>query len=165
MSFTPSTAILSFTAAFFLVRFRLHEASRQEHKIEHQLENGSAPRPSTDSKAHTASPPSPPSPPLQPAIFSADPRLEQVGPFRRGQPPTHLLENCHTLCMVLAVVGFVLALAGALCYVWAMLPLSSSILASAFLGLCLTAAVGAIFLPQGYSLLLGPIQVTDNSTY
>ncbi|THH28910.1 hypothetical protein EUX98_g5292 [Antrodiella citrinella] len=74
-------AILSFFAAFFLIRYRLREAKREESKVEE-----GSPEKSTDS--HN--------------IFSANPHLEPFGPFHRGNPPTHLLENCHTLCMWLS---------------------------------------------------------------
>jgi hypothetical protein len=97
---------------------------------------------------------------IDPPIFSSDPQLEAVGPFRRGTPPTHLLESCHTLCMLLAVAGFVMAMVGVLCYVWAMLPASSCVLASACVGVCVVAAVLAIFLPQNVSLF-SPSYVID----
>ncbi|KAH8087795.1 hypothetical protein BXZ70DRAFT_533173 [Cristinia sonorae] len=108
-------AILSFFAAFFLVRYRLKEATREERKVEEGHANGSE-------GIH---------------IFSTNPHLEPFGPFRRGQPPTHLLENCHTLCMWLSAVGFVLALAGVVCFTWALLPGSVSIFASTCMGVCL----------------------------
>lgn len=106
-------AILSFFAAFFLIRYRLREATREELKVEL-------------------------SDPLQKnqPIFSSNPHLETVGPFRRGQPPIFLLENCHTLCMVLSGIGFILALAGVLCFAWARMPVSVSVFASACMGVC-----------------------------
>lgn len=139
-------AILSFVAAFFLVRFRVHEASRQEHKAEHKLEAGAH----RDTK----------SPSAPPGIWSSNPRLEQVGPLRRGSPPTHLLESCHTLCMVLAAVGFVLAMAGILCYVWACLPTSSIVLSTVAITLSLLAATAALVLPENVSMLY-PVHVVE----
>lgn len=116
----------------------MHEASREEHKVEHKLNNENA---SLASSEHETSLP----------IFSANPHIEEVGPFRRGQPPTQLLEHCHTLCMILAAVGFVLAKLGVICYVWAMLPLSARVVATVCMGLCLTGFVGVIILPPSFS--------------
>ena len=143
---TLEIAILSFTAAFFLVRSRVKEASRQELKVEikeavHRSNGHSNGNPLDTSQAHDSSglPEGVDVSQLSGAeldqlkeqvlnqpIFSADPRLEAVGPFRRGKPPTHLLESCHTLCMLLSVLGFIMAMVGVLCYGWAMLPRSSS---------------------------------------
>ncbi|TCD66744.1 hypothetical protein EIP91_000985 [Steccherinum ochraceum] len=119
-------AILSFFAAFFLVRYRLNEATRAERKVEAGLAK-------SQSSGATSHP-----------IFSTNPHLEPIGPFRRGHPPTHLLENCHTLCMWLAAVGFVLALAGVVCFTWALLPGSVSIFASTCMGVCLIGGACAV---------------------
>ncbi|KAH9920903.1 uncharacterized protein B0H18DRAFT_1022596 [Fomitopsis serialis] len=121
-------AIISFLAAFFLVRYRLKEAAKEEIKIE----TGITP---TSSKSA-----------LKTGIWTANPHLEEMGPFRRGGPPTRLLEHLHTLCMWLAVVGFALALAGALCYTWARLSRSASIFASACMAVSWFAALGAVFI-------------------
>ncbi|KAH8087794.1 hypothetical protein BXZ70DRAFT_533150 [Cristinia sonorae] len=118
-------AILSFFAAFFLIRYRLREAKREEHKIE----DGATSKGTAHNESH---------------IFSSNPHLEPFGPFRRGQPPTHLLANCHALCMWLSAVGFVLALVGVLCFAWAQLPSSVSIFASVCMGVCLVGGVFAI---------------------
>ncbi|KAI0717468.1 hypothetical protein C8Q72DRAFT_891508 [Fomitopsis betulina] len=120
-------AIISFLAAFFLVRYRLREATKQEIKIETGLTPDSS------------------SPELKTGVLSTNPHLEEMGPFRRGGPPTHLLEHLHTLCMWLALVGFVLALAGALCYAWARLSRSASIFASACMAVSWAAAFLAFF--------------------
>jgi hypothetical protein len=157
-----TSAILSFLAAFFLVRFRLREASRQEHKAEQSDKNGKDRKDgkaSDDDHKESKTPPAGgnPSP-----IFSSNPQLEQVGPFRRGQPPTNLLEACHTLCMLLSVLGFIMAMVGVLCYTWAMLPRSSGILSSACIGFCVIAAVAAIFMPQSMSLF-APVHVVEPS--
>lgn len=122
-----SAAIISFLAAFFLVRYRLKEAKREELKVE----LGVTPNASQSGEA---------------PVWTSDPHLEQVGPFRRGKPPTHLLEHCHSICMWLAAVGFILALTGVLCYSWAMLPRSAGIFASVVMAVCWIACAGAIFL-------------------
>ncbi|KIP11348.1 hypothetical protein PHLGIDRAFT_124988 [Phlebiopsis gigantea 11061_1 CR5-6] len=150
-------AILSFIAAFFLVRFRLHEASRQEHEIEAQADHNAAPvrgeGGTSESKLRSS----------DTAIWSANPQLEQVGPFRKGKPPTHLLETCHTLCMVFSVLGFILALVGVVCYAWAMLPVSSQILCTVTIGLCLVVSTVALFMPPGHSLF-APSHAIDGAT-
>ncbi|CCM06464.1 uncharacterized protein FIBRA_08729 [Fibroporia radiculosa] len=139
-------AILSFLAAFFLIRYRLKEAKRAEDVIE------SGPPQPTPHTSPFATPPQPPAK-LQtqstnaPAgIWSTSPHLEQVGPFSRSKPPTSLLEHCHSLCMWLAAVGFVLALAGVLCYSWSRLPRSASILSSVCMGVCIVLGIGAVFI-------------------
>ena len=119
-------AILSFFAAFFLVRYRLKEATRAELKAEEGVKSDSM-----HSDSHSR-------------IFTSNPHLEPFGPFRRGQPPTQLLENCHALCMWLAAVGFVLAITGVVCFTWALLPGSVSIFASTCMGICLVGGGFAI---------------------
>ncbi|KZT72252.1 hypothetical protein DAEQUDRAFT_809150 [Daedalea quercina L-15889] len=119
-------AIISFLAAFFLVRYRLKEATKAEIKIE----TGITPT-STDGNVKAS------------GIFTTNPHLEEIGPFRRGGPPTRLLEHLHALCMWLAVVGFALALAGALAYTWSRLSRSAGIFASTCLGVAWLAAVAA----------------------
>ncbi|KAI0334965.1 hypothetical protein GY45DRAFT_1431053 [Cubamyces sp. BRFM 1775] len=130
-------AILSFLAAFFLIRYKLTVAKREERKVESGLADSAC----TPERAHVQTGSD------SPPIFSSDPHLEQVGPFRRGQPPTHLLDHCHSLCMRLSAVGFVLALVGVLAFAWAKLALSSGIFASACVAVCLFLSVGAIFWP------------------
>ncbi|KAL1942623.1 hypothetical protein VTO73DRAFT_4863 [Trametes versicolor] len=129
-------AIISFLAAFFLIRYKLTAAKREEHKVESGLANAATPVESRESTQ-----------PTFPPIFSSDPHLEQVGPFRRGQPPTHLLDHCHSLSMWLAAVGFVLALAGVLCFTWARFALSSSVFATVCVVVCLVSGIAAFFWP------------------
>lgn len=127
-------AVISFLAAFFLIRYKLKEATKQEHKVE----EGTSVTPST--KSTSSSTPGN-------YIFSRNPHLEQVGPFngRDKQPPTHLLRRCHALCMWLAAIGFVLALMGIMCFAWAQMPMSVSIFSSICAGLCVVAGLVAIF--------------------
>ena len=108
------------------MRYRLQEATKQEIKIE----QGYTPEAS--------------SPELKTGIFTTNPHLEEIGPFRGG-PPTRLLEHLHTLCMWLALVGFALALAGALCYAWARLSRSASIFATVCMAVSWLAALVAFF--------------------
>lgn len=125
-------AILSFFAAFFLVRFRLKEAKHDEHKAENQ--------PSSDKESQKAPPQR-----NQP-IFSSNPHLETYGPWQGSQPPTVFLEYCHRLCLWTSAVGFILAMAGVLCLAWARMPLSVSIFCSACAGTCLLAGVVTVII-------------------
>ncbi|PIL33519.1 hypothetical protein GSI_04142 [Ganoderma sinense ZZ0214-1] len=117
-------AIISFLAAFFLIRYKLSVAKREERKIEGGVGTVSSS-----------------------SVWSANPHLEQVGPFRRGTPPTHLLDHCHSLCMWLSAIGFALAIAGVMCFAWSRLALSASIFASVCCAACLVSGVAVVFWP------------------
>lgn len=144
-------AILSFIAAFFLVRFRVQEATHDEIKAElgrspslsptSQTANGDA----VEGKAAKGLDD------VDPPIFSTDPHLEQVGPWDKGAPPMLLLDHCHALCMFLSMIGFTLAMVGIMCYIWAWLPLSSSVVSTAFVGFCIALGMVAIFAPKSFS--------------
>ncbi|EPT00459.1 hypothetical protein FOMPIDRAFT_1049779 [Fomitopsis schrenkii] len=107
-----SAAIMSFLAAFFLVRYRLHEAAKQEVQLELQDTPGT---PDSDAKT---------------SVLMKDWHMEEVGPFGGGRPPIHLLKYLHILCMWLSLAGFALALAGALCFTWEQLTISAGAFAS-----------------------------------
>ncbi|KAI0753135.1 hypothetical protein C8Q80DRAFT_495656 [Daedaleopsis nitida] len=126
-------AIMSFFAAFFLIRYKLSMAKHQERRVEIRvaLRNGEA---GIDT-------------PSSASVWTTNPHLEQVGPFRRGQPPTHLLDHLHSLCMALSAIGFALALAGVMCFLWSRLATSAGIFASACMGVCLVSGAGAVFWP------------------
>jgi len=137
-------AIISFLASFVLVRYKLIEAKKEELKAEAITGSGLVTSPTsikhhdvekTADANHRHSPPrdSTTGEPIQ----SCDPRLEQVGPFSSKQPPTALLSRCHSLCISLAAVGFILALMGILCYAWAVQPLSVAAFSSGIMALCL----------------------------
>lgn len=51
-------------------------------------------------------------------------------------PPVRLLSNCHTLSVMMAVLGFILALLGILTFAWTSLPTGVASFASACLGAC-----------------------------
>ncbi|KAK7036410.1 hypothetical protein VNI00_011607 [Paramarasmius palmivorus] len=145
-------SFISFVGAFFLVRFKVKEARKQEQKIE-GVDPSSIPQSKgsvildmaakqiTDSPK-TAFPASPSTPRLN--VWSADPQLVQVGPFLR-QPPINLLSRCHFLCILCTVLGFLLALAGVILLAWARHPLTVAITASVFVGLCLASGFGIMF--------------------
>ncbi|KDR75689.1 hypothetical protein GALMADRAFT_495701 [Galerina marginata CBS 339.88] len=157
-----NAAIISFLAAFYLIRYKLKVAkseeaqatgSKQKEVVEsptamstfHGADRAErAPLPSINSEHETDPIPgmvriSSPLSPNRP-IYSTNPHLVQVGPFQ-GHPPTHLLGRCHALCIFLTVLGFVLALMGILCFAWERLPLSVSISASFFMALCMFAGL------------------------
>ncbi len=105
-------AFISFFAAFFLIRFKVTEANKEE-----LLAGGT----------------------VQPdEILCANPRLVQAGPFHE-QLPLDLLNKCHLLTILLSTFGFLLALMGILCLAWASQPVSVSIFTSVCLCLCLGA--------------------------
>ena len=83
--------------------------------------------------------------PINIPIFTTDPHLEQVGPFRTRQPPTGLLERAHTLCISMATVGFVLIMIGIVFWAWAQLSISVSVAATAAVVMCTGPAVGILF--------------------
>ncbi|KAI0829649.1 hypothetical protein BC628DRAFT_1055951 [Trametes gibbosa] len=144
-------AIISFLAAFFLIRYKLTVAKREERKVEAGHGGGAAGSPSSASSGSGSGSESRSRQGTQTEsrapIFSSDPHLEQVGPFRRGEPPTHLLDHCHSLCMWLAAVGFVLALVGVLCFAWARFALSTSVFATVCMVVCLVSGVVAVLRP------------------
>ena len=135
-------AIMSFFAAFFLIRYKLSMAKREERKAVGHVHP--RPPPPTQLGPNTA----PQAQPLGPnesvqtmrsaettsSVWSSNPHLEQVGPFRRGRPPTHLLDHCHSLCMWLSAIGFVFALVGVMCFAWARLAGSAGVFASVCMG-------------------------------
>ncbi|KAI0779818.1 hypothetical protein C8Q74DRAFT_1261299 [Fomes fomentarius] len=138
-------AIMSFFSAFFLIRYKLALAKQVNKDVEKGASEGSAQHAGGQNARSSSH--SPPMDPGLPAIFSSNPHLEQVGPFRRGQPPTQLLDHCHSLCMWLAAIGFVLAMAGVVCFAWSRLALSSAIFASGCMGVCLLTSLAAFFWP------------------
>ncbi|RPD57711.1 hypothetical protein L226DRAFT_165071 [Lentinus tigrinus ALCF2SS1-7] len=122
-------AIMSFFAAFFLIRYKLSMAKREEHKVQISDNKGGVDTVSSSS------------------IWSSNPHLKQVGPFRRGQPPTHLLDHLHSLCLGLSATGFILSLVGVMCFVWSRLARSAGAFASVCMGACLISGVAAVFWP------------------
>ena len=149
-------AILAFFSAFFLIRYKLTIAKQEERRVESEAVGSDHPSARLHPRdlelgdvesEHHALASSPEEDPGMPAIFSSDPHLEQVGPFRRGKPPTHLLEHCHTLCMWLAAGGFVLALIGVGGFAWSRLARSGSVFALGCLLVCVVASLTAFFWP------------------
>ncbi|KAH7921015.1 hypothetical protein BV22DRAFT_1039139 [Leucogyrophana mollusca] len=160
-------AVLSFLAAFLIIRYKLKEATKEELMME-GIQVVSSPLGGSlrvKSVERDASDPEGPGPmmhensspvtarsdssdsqgrnlrsgstPAEPPIFSKNPHIEQVGPFRWNITSTqssHLLSRFHTLCILLAATGFVLAIMGIILYAWALQPIEVSVFATACLG-------------------------------
>ncbi|KDQ52837.1 hypothetical protein JAAARDRAFT_39818 [Jaapia argillacea MUCL 33604] len=142
-----SAAVISFLAAFLLIRFKLTEAKNQEAKVtitdfvqspvdlekndsSEGIANGH------DRQSSARNPKVPQSHPTEPPLFSSDPHLETVGLFR-AQPQTHLLSRCHGLCIWLAAGGFSLALVGIVAMSWSLMPQSVAVFTSTCMVVCL----------------------------
>lgn len=158
-----TSAIISFIGAFFLVRYELDEAKKEERNVKKHTVTEAPVSHSPDSergipfRKRTQEAPIKTDPvpgPVkintvssEPPIWSSNPHLVQVGPFR-GQPPTHLLGRCHTLCIFLAFLGFVLALMGIVCFAWDRYPTSVSAFTTVCMGFCLIVGGAVLILPD-----------------
>ena len=80
-------------------------------------------------------------------LWSSNPHLVQVGPFR-GKPPANILGRCHSLSVFLATVGFVLAMTGIGCFAWARQTQSVKIFTTAWIAICVTLGVGILIVPD-----------------
>lgn len=85
-------------------------------------------------------------PPQNQIIWSTNPRLVQVGPFKT-KVPIELLSRCHSLCVFLTFLGFILAIIGLLSFSWDRLPMSIGIGASVALGFCLISGAFILIFP------------------
>ena len=144
-------AVLSFLGAFLLIRYKLKEATHEEMVAEGLVDSPLVfevgAQPTMRKAANDGTAPSTQGPKarngtyaVEPPIISANPHLEQVGPFR-SSVSSHLLSRAHGLCVFLAAIGFVLAIIGIVCYAWASYPLSISIFTSTCLGTAVLAMV------------------------
>lgn len=131
--------MMSFLAAFMLIRYKIQEAYHEEEeaigarsKVTTSPVSGSpdVERESIKSLPRQAT-----------VVRSANPHLVQVGPFRK-KLPLNLLRRIHLLCILLTMVGFVLALVGIMCLTWYRQPLAASVFATACIGFCLVSAIG-----------------------
>ena len=155
-------AIISFLAAFCLIRYKLTVAQKEEEEIEENLVKSPKPMSLNDPEKARGFQTTPYADDLRTVrrpvrvnsrlsgdkvIWSTNPRLEQVGPFQ-GPPPTELLARCHSLCVFLSFLGFLFALVGSISFTWDKLPLSISISTSIATILCLVAAILIIIVPS-----------------
>jgi len=151
------TAIISFLAAFYLIRHKLTVAQKEEERFEEHVAD--SPKPMHLNEVETAlgsrtCPSSSYAGPVRrlvssgdPIIWSTDPHLVHVGPFQ-GRPPTLLLARCHSLCVFLAFLGFLLALMGVISFSWDRLPQSISISISILSIFCFVAAILILIVPS-----------------
>jgi hypothetical protein len=145
-------AVLSFLAAFLLINLKMKEATREELIAEgiklvnsplggfarvKDVERDPA---DADGRNGTTKPAAEPQMSkgslVEPPIISTDPHIEQVSRFM-SSIPYQLLSRIHALCVAFAAIGFVLAIAGIICYAWALQPPS----VSAFTSVCLGGAI------------------------
>jgi hypothetical protein len=155
-------AIISFLAAFCLIRHKLTVAQKEEEEVEENLVNSPKPMSLNDPEKARNSQTTPYTDNLRPVrrlvrvnsslsgrkvIWSTNPRLEQVGPFQ-GPPPSELLERCHSLCVFLSFLGFLFALVGSISFTWDKLPRSIGISTSIATILCMAAAILIIIVPS-----------------
>ncbi|KZS87215.1 hypothetical protein SISNIDRAFT_321043 [Sistotremastrum niveocremeum HHB9708] len=159
------SAVVAFLGAFVLVRYKLHEAKREERKVDShpQARDGSqsekGPAPARDEVGGGGP-------------WSANPHLVTVGPssyFRRSSPPpyqyqypsssspsssghsgpdssgdpappAYLIERTHILAVLTALGGFILAVTGIICYAFAQQARVVGVFAGGCLGGCLVLA-------------------------
>jgi len=160
--FISLAAIISFLGAFYLIRYKLAVAQKGEEEAE--IERANSPISISSIEKARGSATSPDTDDLQTnpvsgrvrvkslsqrdlIFWTTDPHLVQVGPFQR-QAPTELLARCHSLCLLLSSLGFVLALIGMISFAWDQLPLSASAFASASMGFCWLAVILIFIAPS-----------------
>ena len=153
-------AVISFLGAFFLIRYKLEVAEHDQDEVEQEMvdsptsissdpeKRGSSVSQASGLRTNNAGGRVrvKTDPPENPIIWSTNPRLVQVGPFQR-KPPIELLSRCHSLCVFLTFLGFILAIMGLMSFAWDRLPLSIGIAASVAMGFCLTAGASILVFP------------------
>lgn len=122
--------MIAFVGAFILVTYKLKEEKRE----------GASDLDKEEQKRHAPSSPNA----MGNRIWSTNPRLEQVGSVRQGEPPTILLRHAHNIAILTGFVGFIFAMAGIMCYVWAQQSRFVCIFSSATLGACLLVSLTVI---------------------
>ena len=149
------SAVISFLGAFFLIRYKLEVADQDEEEAHEDSEMVDSPisvssdpikrrfstsqaRPRGRVRVHTS--------PENPVVYSTNPRLVQVGPFRT-KAPTELLSRCHSLCVFLTFLGFLFAITGLLSFAWNGLPMSIGVGASVSMSVCFVAAILILVFP------------------
>ncbi|KII95672.1 hypothetical protein PLICRDRAFT_225726 [Plicaturopsis crispa FD-325 SS-3] len=149
--FHIAAAVISFVASFILLHYRIKDAKTVHDPPSD--DDGTTRSPSTsfsggrpqpdDIKPLTAKSPIPTSPRLiriEPMVFIE--KTQAFDWFKRSkapEPPLRLLTRCHTLCISLCGIGFVLAIVGVLAFSWT--SLSKGV--SAFSTVCVVLCTGA----------------------
>jgi len=151
-------AVISFLAAFCLIGFKLSVAQKEKGKVQENLVGSPKPMSLNDPEKSGSSQADDLPRVCQPVrinsplsgdkvIWSTNPHLVQVG-FFQGPPPTELLSRCHSFCVFLSFVGFLLAFVGAISFTWDQLPRSIGISTSISTVFCVVAAMSIIFVPS-----------------
>lgn len=167
-------AMISFLAAFALIRFKLTEATKKELRAESfsvaspnsvKLEPATSdqnlplvdlplPQPDYRQEIHAFHPQ-----PIDrsssipehtrvfippPRVFSTNPHIESFNSFHTRKPPMALLEHAYALSISMAAVGFVLVVVGIVCWAWSQLPGSVAIASTAAVGICTVAGAAIL---------------------
>lgn len=122
-------------ASFLLVDYRIHETETELPRgVDSEVDKSEKRRGHHHHNRSSASHPLAGTP-------SANPRLVPVGLFKR-KLPVHLLGRCHSLCVTLASVGFILAFIGVCCFAWTISNSAVSIFATMCVAFCVVLAIG-----------------------
>lgn len=111
------TAVIAFLGAFVLVKYKLKEEKREHDDA-------------TESRVLK--------------VWSANPRLVQVGGVRAKEVPTQLLSQTHSISVATGAIGFFFAMAGIMCNIWALQGRAATTLSSATLGTCIIVSLTVI---------------------
>lgn len=162
LKFSCVAAVISFLGAFFLIQYKLAVAEKDEDQAEKDVVDSPTSISSDPEKSSSRTPYASglrtrpavqgrirvnPGFPDSPVIWSTNPHLVQLGPFNYG-PPTELLSRCHSLCVFLAFLGFLLVIIGLISFAWDRLPSSIGISASVAMGFCLIAGALILVVPS-----------------
>jgi hypothetical protein len=155
------SAVISFLGAFFLVRYKLEVAERDEEEAQEELVDSPLSVSSDPIKRRFSTSQVSGLPrankargrvrvstgsPENPIVWSTNPRLVQVGPFKT-KAPTDLLSRCHSLCVSLTFLGFLLGIMGLMSFSWDRLPMSIGIGASISMSVCFIAGISIFVFP------------------
>lgn len=166
--------MISFLAAFALIRFKLTEATKEEFRAESfSVASPNSVKLETATSDQTLPlvnlPPSQPDyrqesyafhpQPIDrstsipehirafippPRVFSTNPHIESFNSFHMRKPPMALLEHAYALSISMAAVGFVLVVVGIVCWAWSQLPVSVAIASTAAVGICTVAGAAIL---------------------
>jgi hypothetical protein len=138
-----NAAIISFLASFFLINYKVHVAKKEEKKAEGQPASPS--NTSSPDDSHSEKPLSKQAPKRETASYGYS--VSQYGWSKNSQPPLHLLQRCHALCMILSIVGFALAIIATITFSWSRQTQSVSIFVTVCFGVS-GLLLGTLVLPS-----------------
>ncbi|KAK2463115.1 hypothetical protein APHAL10511_004770 [Amanita phalloides] len=137
------SAFVAFMASFLLIDYRIHET---ETELPRGVPSDKGIYVNNQKHGRSIS--------VDIPTTSANPRVVQVGPFKRLKPPLHLIGRCHSLCVTLASTGILLAFIGACCFAWTSSQHSVSIFASICIGMCMVLCVLVVGLYDTQSIVI-----------